>query len=80
MATITHFELEDSRRLKSPARFPLRTEVTLVSHLPNVFYDLREIKNYIARDNIAAARRFVETFRNQCNLIAKSPRMGRNYE
>lgn len=43
-------------------------------------YDLREIKNYIARDNLAAARRFVETFRDQCNLIAKSPRMGRSYE
>jgi toxin ParE1/3/4 len=43
-------------------------------------YDLREIKNYIARDNLAAARRFVESFRDQCNLIAKSPRMGRSYE
>ena len=43
-------------------------------------YDLREIKNYIARDNLAAARRFVETFRDQCNLIAKCPRMGRSYE
>lgn len=43
-------------------------------------YDLRDIKNYIARDNLGAARRFVETFRNQCNLIAKSPRMGRSYE
>ena len=31
-------------------------------------------------DNLAAARRFVETFRDQCNLIAKSPRMGRSYE
>ena len=27
MATATHFEFEDSRRLKSPGRFPLRTEV-----------------------------------------------------
>jgi toxin ParE1/3/4 len=43
-------------------------------------YDLREIKNYIARDNLAAARRFVESFRDLCNLIAKSPRMGRSYE
>ncbi len=43
-------------------------------------YDLREIKNYIARDNLAAARRFVETFRDQCNLIATSPKMGRSYE
>ena len=27
MGTATHFEFKDSRRLKSPSRFPLRTEV-----------------------------------------------------
>ena len=43
-------------------------------------YDLREIKNYIDRDHLAATRGFIETFRDQCNLIAKSPRMGRSYE
>jgi toxin ParE1/3/4 len=43
-------------------------------------YDLNEIKNPITRDHLAGARRFVETFRDQCNLIAKSPSMGRSYE
>jgi toxin ParE1/3/4 len=43
-------------------------------------YDLREIKNYIACDNLAAARRFVESFRTQCHLVAQSPLMGRSYE
>ncbi len=42
--------------------------------------DLREIKNYIGRNNLTAARRFVEEFREQCQLIIKFPEMGRGYE
>jgi len=42
--------------------------------------DLQEIKNYIARDNLAAARNFVQEFRQQCQLLAKFPGMGRSYE
>jgi len=30
--------------------------------------DLKEIKDYIARNNSAAARRFVQAFRQQCQL------------
>jgi toxin ParE1/3/4 len=42
--------------------------------------DLREIKNYISRNDLTAARRFVEEFREQCQLIVKFPEMGRSYE
>jgi len=42
--------------------------------------DLKEIKNYIGRNNLTAARRFVEEFREQCQLIVKFPEMGRSYE
>lgn len=41
---------------------------------------LREIKNYIGRKNLTAARRFVAEFREQCQLIVKFPEMGRSYE
>ncbi|NET62710.1 MAG: type II toxin-antitoxin system RelE/ParE family toxin [Symploca sp. SIO2E6] len=41
--------------------------------------DLKEIKDYIVRNNPAAARRFVEVFRQQCQLLAKFPSMGRSY-
>ncbi|NES19539.1 MAG: type II toxin-antitoxin system RelE/ParE family toxin [Symploca sp. SIO3E6] len=41
--------------------------------------DLKEIKDYIARHNPAAARHFVEAFRQQCQLLAKFPSMGRSY-
>ncbi|MGK7874300.1 MAG: type II toxin-antitoxin system RelE/ParE family toxin [Xenococcaceae cyanobacterium] len=41
--------------------------------------DLKEIKNYIARNNLAAARRFVQAFRQQCQLLAEFPGMGRSY-
>ncbi len=42
--------------------------------------DLKEIKNYIGRNNLIAAKRFVEEFREQCQLIVKFPEMGRSYE
>jgi len=42
--------------------------------------DLREIKNYIGQNNLTAARRFVEEFREQCQLIIKFPEMGRSYD
>jgi len=41
--------------------------------------DLKEIKDYIARNNPAAARRFVQAFRQQCQLIARFPEIGRSY-
>jgi len=41
--------------------------------------DLREIKNYIGQNNLTAARRFVEEFREQSQLIVKFPEMGRSY-
>ena len=40
--------------------------------------DIREISIYIARFNPAAARRFRETIKQQCKLLADFPNMGRN--
>jgi toxin ParE1/3/4 len=40
---------------------------------------LKEIKNYIARSNIAAARSFVEGFWEQCRILAMFPGMCRSY-
>ncbi|NET62115.1 MAG: type II toxin-antitoxin system RelE/ParE family toxin [Symploca sp. SIO2E6] len=41
--------------------------------------DLKEVKDYIVRNNPAAARRFIQAFRQQCQLLAKFPNMGRSY-
>jgi toxin ParE1/3/4 len=40
--------------------------------------DLREIRAYIAKDNPAAARRFVERLRAQAHKLAQTPGIGRS--
>ena len=40
--------------------------------------DLREIRDYIAKDNPAAARRFVERLRTQARKLAAMPGIGRS--
>jgi toxin ParE1/3/4 len=42
--------------------------------------DLREIRDYIAKDNPAAARRFVERLRTQARKLAATPGIGRRRE
>jgi toxin ParE1/3/4 len=42
--------------------------------------DLREIRDYIANDNPAAARRFVERLRTQARKLAATPGIGRRRE
>ena len=39
--------------------------------------DLGEIRDYIARDNPTAARRFVAGLRTRCRLLAEQPHIGR---
>ncbi|HZA67930.1 MAG TPA: type II toxin-antitoxin system RelE/ParE family toxin [Geminicoccaceae bacterium] len=39
--------------------------------------DLGEIRKYIARDDPAAARRFVAGIRTRCRLLAEQPYIGR---
>lgn len=38
--------------------------------------DLLQISEYIARDNLTAARRFVDQFEQKCDNLALSPEMG----
>ena len=40
MVTATHFEIEDSRRLKPPGRFPLGTKVAEFPTYHISFYDI----------------------------------------
>jgi toxin ParE1/3/4 len=42
--------------------------------------DLREIRDYIAKDNPAAARRVVERLRTQARKLAQTPGIGRRRE
>ena len=44
---------------------------------PEARQDLREIGDYIARDDRAAARRFVRLLRDKCALLADNPCIGR---
>jgi toxin ParE1/3/4 len=39
--------------------------------------DLGEIRDYIARDNRTAAKRFVERLRARCRLLSEQPHIGR---
>ena len=39
--------------------------------------DLREIGDFIARDNREAARRFVRLLRGKCGILAANPHIGR---
>lgn len=42
--------------------------------------DLLEIWSYIARDHLDAADRFVDLLTEKCELLAKSPEIGRHRE
>ena len=42
--------------------------------------DLLEIWSYIARDNPAAADRFIDLLTEKCELLAESPKIGRRRE
>lgn len=42
--------------------------------------DLRDIKNYIARNNPSAARRLIESIRKKCQLLTMFPNLGRSYD
>jgi toxin ParE1/3/4 len=44
---------------------------------PQARQDLREIGDYIARDNRRAARRFVRMLRERCAFLAQNPHIGR---
>ena len=45
---------------------------------PAARLDLKEIASYLTRFNPATARRFRETIKQQCKLLADFPNMGRN--
>ncbi|HEY9612930.1 type II toxin-antitoxin system RelE/ParE family toxin [Allocoleopsis sp.] len=47
---------------------------------PEAKQDLRDIRNYIARDNPSAARRLVESIREKCRTLVDFPNMGRRYD
>lgn len=47
---------------------------------PEAQQDLRDIRNYIARDNTRAARRLVESIRQKCRTLVGFPKMGRSYD
>ena len=44
---------------------------------PEARQDLRDIGDYIARDDRRAARRFVRASRERCAFLAENPRVGR---
>ena len=46
---------------------------------PEAKQDLRDIRNYIARDNPSAARHLVESIREKCRTLVDFPNMGRSY-
>lgn len=47
---------------------------------PTAWKDLKEIKDYIARDNKGAALAYIKMLQGKCKKLADSPKIGVQYE
>ncbi|MDA0346703.1 MAG: type II toxin-antitoxin system RelE/ParE family toxin [Verrucomicrobia bacterium] len=48
-----------------------------VSFRPIALEDLRQIRDYIAEDNVDVARRFIASLRDHCQKLDQAPLIGR---